>query len=281
MTAVKYPAYRRYEQQRVRANDTMMGLLVGAKLASRTLALTEGSSVVLSEMFPQVDHVQRFNLRVEQAREVLDDAENLLGVLAIPQVLALHEDLMKGMADLALSAASTPSGNAGNLKAFNVHERFMEVTQLQLDFESLEVFHWIRVARNTHIHDGGLASSSLVSRTAETSAAAKALWQRVSGTELPQHEVGQTVRFGVPELIVALAVTKRLAEAANQALQKFLPRTVWLGIIVDDWFEQVPRGNASQLLRSLRGYARTYYLALNLQDGELKQALESRMSSEE
>lgn len=100
MKEVKYRQYRDYLQQRISTNDTMMGLLVGSKLASQTLTLTTGSRLRLKDIFPKVPHIERLNLTTEKAQDVLDNAEHLLGVLAVPQIMALHEDLMVGMLGL-------------------------------------------------------------------------------------------------------------------------------------------------------------------------------------
>ena len=56
MPLVKYAEYRRYIEQRKDANNAMMALLAGSKLAMHTLSLTAGSERRLSEIFPRVPH---------------------------------------------------------------------------------------------------------------------------------------------------------------------------------------------------------------------------------
>jgi len=41
---VEFPLFRRYESSRQEANNAMMALLAGSKLAAHTLQLTTGSS---------------------------------------------------------------------------------------------------------------------------------------------------------------------------------------------------------------------------------------------
>ncbi|MBO0923228.1 hypothetical protein J1G44_01865 [Cellulomonas sp. zg-ZUI199] len=270
---VKYPHYRDHEQQRIQTNDTMMGLLAGSRLASQTLSLTEGSQLVLSQIFPGVPHIERFNLRTDRAREILDDAENLLGILAVPQVLALHEDLLREM--LTLLAADDPqwSNIDDNAKAANVHAKLSSATGVAFTPESIEIFHLVRVARNAHIHSGGRANQTLLNRISSVSPAAFAVWEEITGTAFPPYELGQPVALGLSELIGILAVTKRLAEEANVALQAALSRVGWADIIVTDWSRFAKAGNPGQKLRQVVGVARRYYAPLCLTEDELAAAM--------
>lgn len=81
---VKFAQYRAYEAQRVNANNAMMALLAGSHLASHTLKLTEGSDLLLPEIFPNVSHIGRFNLKTETATEILYAAEHHLSAMAGP-----------------------------------------------------------------------------------------------------------------------------------------------------------------------------------------------------
>lgn len=100
MRIVHYLEYREWQRQRVQTNDTMIGLLAGSKLASQTLMLTAGSKLLMSDIFPDIEHVRRIILTTGKAREVLEDAEQLLGILAVRRVMALQEDLMVGRLEL-------------------------------------------------------------------------------------------------------------------------------------------------------------------------------------
>ena len=61
-----------------------MALLAGSHLANHTLNLTQGSDRPLSEIFPRVPHIERFNLKTETASALLADAEAHLSAMAIP-----------------------------------------------------------------------------------------------------------------------------------------------------------------------------------------------------
>lgn len=250
-----------------------MGLLAGSKLASQMLSLTAGSTLVLSQIFPGVDHIERFNLRTDRAREVLDDAENLLGILAVPQVIALHEDLLKGMLALLADDGSASRALADDAKAATVHERLELATATTFTVESVELFHLVRVARNTHIHSEGRADRTLVNRIDGTSPAALAVWDRITGNPFPAYAEGDPVALGLSELIGILAVVKRLAEEANVALQSALSRDAWADIVVDDWVPVVRPGNPEQKLRQVVGLARRDYAPIGLTEPEIVAAM--------
>lgn len=99
---VRFPGYRDWEEKRVEASNAMMGLLAGAQLAAHLLKLTEGSNHLLPEVFPQVDHIGRFNLTTQEASAILASADTHLGAMSVPYALALHEDYLKTCLGLLL-----------------------------------------------------------------------------------------------------------------------------------------------------------------------------------
>lgn len=271
---VKYPRYREYERQRVTTNDTMMGLLAGSTLASQTLTLTAGSKLSLSQIFPRVPHIHRFNLTTDRAQEILNDAEGLLGILAVPQIMALHEDLLTGMLQM-LEVSDPQLGRLSkDAKNANIHETFQTATKIAFSAESLELFHLVRLARNAHIHNGGVANEYLAQTVAHCDAATLNTWQKITGTPFPTCHSGDQVHLGLPELIGILALTKRLAREANEALQRVLPAAAWADLAVEDWLSDWKAGNPKQQLRRLRGLANMHYQAVAIEDHELVAAKE-------
>lgn len=92
MPEIHYPAYRTYVDTRVEANDAMMALLAGSRLAAHTLQLTEGSTATIASVFPAVEHIRRFDLRSDIARDLLRNADFHLASVAVTYALATHED---------------------------------------------------------------------------------------------------------------------------------------------------------------------------------------------
>lgn len=272
MAIIHYLAYREHQRQRIQTNDTMMGLLAGSKLASQTLMLTSGSKLLMSDIFPRVEHVRRFNLTTDKAREVLENAEDLLGILAVPQVMALQEDLMVGMLALLQSNLTGLGDILQGAKAANVHERFSSATGESFTPESLSLFHLVRKARNTHIHSGGKADRALVNAIQATDAPTLEVWNSVTKTNFPAYSVGDRVELGLSELIGILAVTKRLSEEANTILQVTLPKSAWADIAVDDWLQSRKPGDENQQNKQLRGLAKFQYGPLNLSEEDLEAA---------
>ncbi|MFB0836056.1 hypothetical protein ACX8Z9_13380 [Arthrobacter halodurans] len=272
MAEVKYKRYRDYLRQRVATNDTMMGLLAGSKLASQTLTLTAGSRLRLKDIFPEVPHIERFNLTTEKARVVLNDAENLLGVLAVPQIMALHEDLMTGMLGLLELNSPGSTKSKDNVTASNLHEKFEAAANMTFTAASLQLFHLIRLARNEHIHNGGVVRQRFATAIAACSATSLRVWEDVTGEPFPAYRTGDRVKLGLPELIGTLALTKRLATEANEGLQPVLSASIWADLVAEEWKDPWVPGNPGQQDKRIQGIARKYYGAVNIKAAELADA---------
>ena len=126
---MEYPGFRRYEAVRQEANNAMMALLAGSKLAAHTLQLTSGSVRLLPEIFPGVPHIGYFNLRTDVAAQLLAEVGHHLGAVAVPYALAVHEDFVISTLEL-LDSLGRPTLAPGkkqdlaknDVKAWNMHE---------------------------------------------------------------------------------------------------------------------------------------------------------------
>lgn len=274
MALVKYPGYINAERERIKTNDAVMGLLVGSKLASRTLELTDGSSVTLSTMFPKVQHVHRFDLRADTAREILNDSESLLGSMAVLYTFGLHEDLLREMLTMLSSEPGVTAFKPRNVNSEELHAKFADITGISFASEELELFNVLRLMRNARIHNGGRAKKALSEALEVLSTDASSLWRDVTGQEPPMYQEKAEIKIGLSELILILAVTKRLAEAANIGLQGAISRPSWLTILKEHLSDEVRLiGNSNQLLRKCAGFARTYYAPLKFDSAELQTIL--------
>jgi hypothetical protein len=274
---VRFADYRLYEQKRVEASNAMMGLLAGAQLASHLLQLTEGSERLLPEVFPRVAHIGRFNLTTEEARAILNAADTHLGAMSVPYSLALHEDYMKTCLDLLARGRCCTRQDADRAKGKLVlqHPGIEAATGGAFQLDSLAQLDTLRLMRNCMIHDGGRASTALVSKVQSWTVTTEAAWAKLAKGTLRHLQVGDPVKFGHAELILSLAVTKSLAREANVLLQGSLPRDLWADLVVEDFHATDPgfTGDGTQLLRKIRGMARFHYGGLKLSDGELSAAI--------
>lgn len=272
MPEIKFGQYRAYEEQRIKANNAIMALLAGSQLASHTLKLTEGSTLLLPEIFPNVAHIGRFNLRTDVATPILRDAEEYLAAMAIPYALAIHEDfIISGAVGLLVRAAGMKRRQQQNLKPVRMHEEFEKAVGVPFQADTLELYHLLRLIRNSIIHAGGSAGAELVRKSASMSQGADAAWHRITGTSAPRYGKGDIVQLTHTGLVAALATTKRLARQANAALVNEIPRAVWASVAVED-AQNIIAGrlkNPQQTLRALQGFARYYYAPLGLTETEL------------
>ncbi|MGF3131878.1 hypothetical protein ACQV4C_11890 [Streptomyces albidoflavus] len=276
MSLVHFPEYRAYEQDRIRASDAIMALLAGSRLAENTLQLTAGSTRLLPEIFPAVPHIRRMNLSTVNAQSLLAEAEKHLSAMAVPYALAIHEDFVHTCFDLLIRAGQMTQGEADSTKAYSMHATFERKVGQGLPQDSMQQFHLIRQMRNAVIHAGGMPEARLIRAAGGLSQSAEYQWIRVTG-EHPQTRItpGVPVTFSHGELILALAVTKRISQEMNYLLRDRLKREVWADICLEDFESQHPTlKHISQKRRKLPGFLNTYYSPLNLISSELNSAIQ-------
>ena len=264
MEKVHFKHYRDYLEQRSVVNDTVMGLLAGTKLSEQLLSLSEGSTALLGDIYPGIQDINRFNLPVAKARDILDDAENLLVVLAVPQILALHESLMLDILGILGSNART--------SAAQMHETFEDKTGLSFPSEELALFHLLRLARNEHIHNGGVTRAHFAKAIRQLNSESDATWKSITGEPFPVYKTGDRVILNVPFLIGTLAVTRRLASIANRHLSQAISVPHWADLVVREWSLERRKGNEQQQLRRINGIARRFYSAIEIPKSELEAA---------
>jgi hypothetical protein len=273
MAEVHFPDYRVYDASREEANNAMMALLVGSRLAAHTLRLTEGSTRVLSEIFPAVPHIKRFDLRTESARQLLLDADTHLGAAAVPYALAVHEDFVMTSLNLLKSWGVVLQTGKKAIKAWNMHEILFKTMNATGPQPSLSHYHLLRIMRNTQIHAGGTVSPELQNYVAKMASSSVTAWQRLTGRPPADIAVGTKITFTVGDIIASFAVIKELARNINLGLQSTIQPSAWAQIIVEDYSSQTNNiRNSDNWMRSLRGYARTLYRPLGITASELEAA---------
>ncbi|MFF1741139.1 hypothetical protein [Streptomyces mirabilis] len=276
VSIVHFLAYRNYEKSRVEANNAMMAMLAGSRLAEHTLGLASGSQRTLPEIFPAVEHIGRMNLRVDAARRLLANAESHLSAMAVPYALALHEDYVTICLKLLQRARRINGQEVRSASPKTMHQKFEAAADYSLSMVSVEQFDFLRLLRNAIIHAGGLPSADLLTVSGTLSTAAVENWEELTG--FPPSalvESGRPVVLNQGELIAALAITKSLAEQLNEGLQKALPRDVWADLACEDFRTELSKyTHEQQRARKLPGYARKNYSAIGLSAEEIKKAIQ-------
>lgn len=271
---MRFGAYRRYEEPRVLVSNAVMALLAGAQMAAHMLQLTHGSDRLLPEIFPKVEHIDRINLTSDAARGILVGADTHLGAMAVPYVLALHEDYLRTCLELFGRGGASLSQRADRFRLVEQHEEIERVTNSPFTVSSLQQLHTLRLMRNCTIHSGGRASQPLIRQVSGWSTDAETGWVKLTRRSPRGLAVGDTVEFSHGEILIALAVTKTLAREANQLLQPTVPTAVWADLLVEDLIEQMPTVLRSpDVVRRARGLARHDYQPLGLTDADIMAAL--------
>ncbi|GAB3578161.1 hypothetical protein GCM10027406_13900 [Leifsonia lichenia] len=260
----------------VQSDNAVMALLVGAHLASASLALAHESSVLISKMYPTVPHIARFALRPERAQRELSESEEHLARIAIPYALSVHEDFINRLRN-DLLAASVPLLTRGKKwNAENMHTIVFDSMGAALPDE-LPTFDLLRRIRNALIHSGGLVDQYLEDGIAAVQGDAEKRWFRIAGHPPKAIVDGELVTVGAGEIMVAFSVTRSLSKLAHEASLVAIPRTLWLAECVDDFLahhrEHVRSG---RLLKSrLEQWADRFYEDFHFSWAELDGAARS------
>jgi hypothetical protein len=283
---VRYRAYREYESARQTANNAMMALMAGSKLALHVLTLTSGSPQMLPDIFPGVDHLAHFRLRTDAATDLLEDAPQHLGAVSIPYALAIHEDFVKSTVDVAVSVGFTlnaPGKNADHTKnpvdASNMHEAVLETISgstplTPREERDMELFHLLREMRNSHIHGAGLARPRLIKTIASLSADASANWLRIARRDSANIvDSDGRVTFSMYDIFAAFAVTKAMGRHVNNWMRDNVPLDAWATICVNDYAAISTKARRSnQWLQGLDGFGSQYYKKTGLTLPDLTKA---------
>jgi hypothetical protein len=271
MAEVKFPAYRQYLEQRQMVNAAVMALLAGSQLASHALQLTEGSDRTMREIFPKVDHIDRFNLKTDTARDLLNHAETHLSAMAIPYIIAVQEALFGTFERMLCDAGKLATRNPKDRRSpvWAVRDYWKSEDQ-ELDGPSWSVFELLVALRHDIIHRAGVVGADLTTRAATLGEAEQSLWKRMSGQPLPVFVEGEKHVLDHADMIVTLAVVKFLAGEGNVIMQSCYPRRNWLTDFADDVRASVNlHGNPHQKLRLARAHARLNYAPLDITDAEI------------
>lgn len=277
MQVIRYAEFNDYDRRRQDANTAINAMLAGCRLASHVLALTHGATRPLAEIFPSIPRIKLFNLRTDVASRVLDDAEHHLGLMAVPYIQAIHEDYAIGCLELLRDHGLTSRTQVKTANASNLHAKFAAATGAELEPQAREIFRFLRLLRNAVVHRGATADEEIVTACTEMSVAARELWTKITSEPPPRYEMGQVVRLGFSETIAELAVTKRLAREMNLAMGTAMPRSFWLGRLVDDFavLRDVPPQPSKRVAVAMR-LGNFDYGPVAFKHGEVEAALERR-----
>lgn len=271
---ILFPQYRTHVNNRVTVNNAMLALLAGSRLAAHTLSLTEGSTATLAEVFPAVEHIDRFNLRSDSARQLLNEADEHIASVALPYALATHEEFVVDMLELLKNEGRTLVTGGKQIRAWNMNEVLFRTCGYSPPPEWLETFHVLREVRNCIIHTGGSVSTRLETAIVAMGASARAGWVKMHLGAQPEALVdnGRLV-LTAENMFTAFATTKRLAREINAALGQELDGAAWARMAVKDFESTTGKThNSSAWRRSAVGYARQFYSEAGVTEQNLEAA---------
>lgn len=264
-------SYRVHRAGMTEADNAMMALLVGAQFASSSLALSAGSNVLLSSMFPSVPHIERFQYRPERAQRELGASEEHLARIAIPYALSVHEDFV-GQVKADFEKWNVPvSLNGRRWNAETMHEILFESVTTHPNVDLTE-FDLLRRIRNSLIHSGGTVDNYLEEGVDRLSPQGSSHWQEVTGRHPAEIvETGRVV-LTAGEIMLAFSVVRYLSKVAHQGMLDTLPRSFWLQDFVDGFISEYRSHIKKRLLlrRKMEAWSNRYYEDFHFAWNELR-----------
>lgn len=271
---VKFKEFRLLERRRIEASDMVWALLVGSKVAVGTLSDAPNQRALLADEYPHVQHVQRMNQRLDRAAQILSRAESDVCTMALNYTFGLHEDFVRSCMRLLIPLGKVSNKDAG-VNSDKMHEMFALRTERAVDPDALALFHLTRRIRNAHTHAAGLVRQDLVDHYLGLTDRQQSDWAELTGESFRVPAVGDSAALGVPGLIGALAIQKRLAYEVNLGLQHAIPREVWADMAVREYFGESGKSlRDPSFVRSAVGYLRGGFEALALDASEIADAAE-------
>lgn len=280
MQEIHFPLYRDYREAIRQANDAVAALLVGSRLSAHVLQLNAGSRHPLSELFPRVEHIRRFNLQTSKAQSLLRDADHHLASITIPYVLAIHEDFVKSAFNY-LATKDSSTGHRKSVRAHNMHEELFNVTNSPAPDSWLASFHTLRTIRNTIIHSGGIVDEGVSRAIEHMNEEAVSGWTRITGQPPQSLLESATVTLKAEHIFIVFAVVKQLGREINAAYISFLERPRIAKECVQDFYTVNNRSkspktrNSSGWKRSLVAHAKFLYKDMRFTEDELLHAARS------
>ena len=277
---VWFPAYREFEASRISTNDAAMALLVSTRLAVQAIkdAGPDQAATHLPDAFPSLEHGRRLNRTLSDAAGLILDAERQLAYMAIPFSLTVYEAFAKDAIRLMrLAAVDTQTSDVGWIKLGALHDYLVGIG-LSLPQPELDLFDFIRQVRNRIVHHAGIEGSGLEGAFASMGDSAKGLWRFMAAGDPPLGSPKAALQLRARHLIPALAVTKHLGEAINSGLVSTIPSAKWAEWVTDDFLSGSGPAAFDQRLRKLKGFARHGYGDLDLDEGDLREALTTALS---
>lgn len=278
MAYLHYREFRRLKLRRQEANSSVMALLAGSKLAISALRPAAGSQHTLAEIFPSIGHIQRIDLTVDAATELLEGAENHLATMALPYVLALHEDYVKHCCLVTCEAGQMSASTYKDVSPKSMHRVLAEALGCTFDIDALSNFEILRTIRNCLIHTGAVVNDELEAAMVTQTPAAQAEWARITHQVPPTWATGNPVTLRQVHVILGLSVTSALMKQTNAQLAASLPRLFWAERLLDDALGSgaIKAGNPHQQFKMLRRFANNHYQLLTFTDAELVAAASQR-----
>ncbi|WP_329374415.1 hypothetical protein [Streptomyces sp. NBC_01483] len=288
---INYAAFRAWTEMQKRTNNTVVALSIGTHLAERELARPHPIGTRAGDVLAGVTRAERLDVSAVKAEEVVRSAAADLAFLAIPQIVALHIELMVGTLEecQAFPGLVTPHKNGMPVDKWYVPDLAKATRFRGTATVADRLMEFCVTLRNCIMHGAGRVDDKLVKKWVNLPASAKTRWENVAGRPFTYTRVNLRPALGWGEIQATLAVTKESAGEINQRMVQALSREQWADVIARDYrtlsprrfhstslekpgregVDGIDRARPARVLLRLQSHASTYYQPLGMTLDEL------------
>ena len=270
--AVLFPGYRAFEVSRARTNDSLLAIHVANQVALEVMRAEPDRISLAPAIFSATRDIGRMNLTIPQLEQVIEKSERDFAYMAIPFILSSYQELVKTLRDLWLDGREDDKDFD---KLSEVHNNLRLLTGVELPPDLVNVFDLARRIRNRVVHFGGLPGSNLPSELRNIFSDAHAIWRDWSGASIALNKNPEQMDLTLGDVLAVLALTTKLSRLACAELGRRMSRERWIAIAIEDFDTQSPRAlrDVHHRARSLRGFTKCYYHAINFSSAEINDGL--------
>jgi hypothetical protein len=279
---VAYPAWRLWEDRRVRTDDAVLALLLGIRIARADLdrRSTEASeSTLVSDLYSEeeIPFSQAFRVTVDEAHSRWTNGEVELARLTILQGVAALDDLLAGTIDLlrALGVDQTVAGTVDTKLSLKLRH-LQKHGALSISDATLQLHDLCIAIRNGLTHHAAL-QQKVIDAWGRLSDTAEEWWASAAGRPFPFTDPGDELVMDDRELLAVFKLFDRVALEVNASVRDEVPEEMWARLVARDYWNVNPgrAGNPKVNVGAAQGLAQRSW-RLTLADDSLRKAFEDK-----
>jgi hypothetical protein len=239
---IAFPAWRVWEDKRVRADNNVLALFAAARIAKssvseRAQAAGDSRLLVVGDLYSDEELPYRagFRLRLDEALSRWDNGMEDLSRMAIVVGVATMDELLGAVIRL-LRATDHDSTIAGTVDT-GVSTKLSHLSQhgqLEIDLDTRALHQLLIEVRHAVTHYAAL-QRPVREAWDRLSDEARDWWTDAAGQALPLTSDAEELRVGDHELLGALKTLDRVGVEVSAGLQRVVTEAQWADLMVGEY----------------------------------------------